>query len=357
MSLISKTRNYESFFSIKLKNKKDATKKQYKYAIADFDKFCRSHLTNSFENLIPEFQTAKTEDIIDTLQSWINESALCSTNLRGRITQVNNYLYYRGIKIDPRDMKDLEYKAGIPEERRPTTDEELRKILDVAKPMQKTLYLTLSSSGMAIGECCHLLKSDFDFSQSRIQIHIKPSYTKKNSRGRTVYISKEAEKYLKPILDEIAKKDLVFANGKNIAQSTDNYQTQFRRLVDKIGLDERYESGTRQKTLHALRAYFFSKATQKHGIAYAHRICGHRGYLEEYNRYEDEKKLSMYLELEPELFIYEKKPDSDEVIELREKLTEALKNVDRLKSVELRLDEIEMNRERLYQKKKHLWKK
>jgi len=321
MSLLSKERNFETFFAIKLKNKKEGTRKNYRLALLDFDKFCNKTMTNSLEALIPEFREASTESIIDTLQAWINDCTLQSSlNQRGRMSQINAYLYYRGVKIDPRDMKDLEFENSQTEERRPITDNELKKIIESANPLLKTLCYTLSSSGMAIGEVCHLVKSDFDLSQKRIVIHIKPSYTKKSSRGRTVYVSKEAAEYLKPILSKLDDNDLVFTTSPTIPLTIINITMQFRRLIDRIGLDVKYESGTRQKTLHALRAYFFTKAVQKHGLAYAHRLCGHRGYLEEYNRYTDEKKLEMYLELEPELYVYEKRPDTDEIKQLKDEV-------------------------------------
>ena len=76
MSLISSQRTYETFFDIKLRTKKAGTKKNYRLALLDFDKFCKKKLTNSLENLIPEFRNASTEDIIDTLQAWINDTKI-----------------------------------------------------------------------------------------------------------------------------------------------------------------------------------------------------------------------------------------------------------------------------------------
>jgi len=64
MSLISSQRTYETFFDIKLRTKKAGTRKNYRLALLDFDKFCKKKLTNSLENLIPEFRNASTEDII-----------------------------------------------------------------------------------------------------------------------------------------------------------------------------------------------------------------------------------------------------------------------------------------------------
>lgn len=314
----SKKRTYQTFFEIKLNKKKEGTRKAYRLALKDFDKFCKKDMTNSLEALIPEFRKASTDVMIDTLQAWINQNELQSNlNQRGRLLQINSYLYYRGVKIDPRDLKDLEFEDSVSEERVELTDNELRTIIDGANPILKALIFTLSSSGMRVGECCHLVKSDFDLSFSRIAIKIKPKYTKKNSCGRTVFVSKEAEKYLKPILQKLNDNDLVFDTSPTIAHTIINLTVQFRRLIDRIGMDSKYDSGTRQKTLHALRAYFFTKAVQKHGLGYAHKMCGHRGYMEEYNRYSLEKKLEMYLELEPQLFVYEKKPDSEIIKDMK----------------------------------------
>jgi len=329
MSLLTKVRSYESFFDSKLSKKKPQTRKLYRYSLDDFNDFCKKHLTASLEQSIDNFKKASTDDIIDVLQEWINSSPIGrQSNLKGRLNQINNYLYYRGIKIDSRDLKDLEFENSEPEERRPISFDELKKIVNAATNRQRALILSLSSSGMAIGEACNLLKSDFDFSQTRIVIHIKPSYTKKSGRGRTVFISREAEAFVKPILDKLEDNDRVFGYSPTIQDSINNYQNQFRRLVDKIGLGLKYESGKRQKTLHALRAYFFTKANKVHGLDYAHKMTGHKGYLNQYNRLEESEKLQMYLKLEPELLVNEAKPESDVINEMRKEVAKYKESYD-----------------------------
>jgi hypothetical protein len=53
-----------------------------------------------------------------------------------------------------------------------------------------------------------------------------------------------------------------------------------------------------------LRAFFFTQAVRLHGENYAHRMTGHSGYLMQYDRMNDEEKLKMYKELEPNLAVY-----------------------------------------------------
>ncbi len=65
MSLISKVRNYDTFFSIKLKSKKPTTLKQYSIALADFDKFCQTSLDGTREEVIEDLKVSETEAIIN----------------------------------------------------------------------------------------------------------------------------------------------------------------------------------------------------------------------------------------------------------------------------------------------------
>jgi hypothetical protein len=66
----------------------------------------------------------------------------------------------------------------------------------------------------------------------------------------------------------------------------------------------KYDNGRYKINTHSLRAFFFTQAVRKHGENYAHRMTGHSGYLMQYDRMNDEEKLKMYLELEPNLAVY-----------------------------------------------------
>ena len=280
MSTLSKQRSYDSFFTQRLKKSKEGTRQAYHYALGDFDKFCKMQFKKSLEEMLAEFKIAETDDVIDTLQEFMNQSTIEPHNLRVRMSLLNTYLYYRKVKIDPRDLKQLKYEEGEAEERRALSLDELRRICDQARPKRKALYITMVSTGIPIGEACQIRKSDLDYSESRIKIHIKKNYTKKNSRPRTVYLTKEAEKMIKPILDKIDDDSLIFGHIDDVEKATATQMQSFRRVIDELKLGGKYDSGTRTITLHSLRAYFFTKATEKHGIAYAHKMTGHKIYHE-----------------------------------------------------------------------------
>jgi len=299
---LNKPRSIDTFFDVYLGSNKASTKKQYHFALQDFEIYTKRVHNMNLQQIVNVFKESQVEDILDVLQAWINQSNIELRNKRFRTALVNTFLYYMGVKIDPRDLKTLKYGQGEPEERYAIPLETIKKIIYYVKPKQRALYLTLLSSGMAIGEACHVRLSDIDFTQTRPRIYLKASYTKRNGRSRIVFLSREAQSALEPMLESKGENDYIFHDSLP-EKAKESEITTFRRHVDDLKLGKKYESGTRMVTLHGLRAYFFTQANQKHGLSYAHKMTGHKGYLEEYNRYSEDKKLEMYLELEPYLLV------------------------------------------------------
>jgi len=75
---VNNGRTYDSFFDIRLGVKKETTKKQYDYTFKDFGKFRKAKYKKDWkfnlEQTVKEFKNSETDDIIDTLQEWINQS-------------------------------------------------------------------------------------------------------------------------------------------------------------------------------------------------------------------------------------------------------------------------------------------
>ncbi len=320
--LLFPQRSFDSFFSNHLKNKKPKTVRHYKYALADFRDFCSIQFNLPLEQCITEFKKATPEQLVDTLQKWANQCILRPDNALGRLFQIDTYLFYRGIRPDPRDLKQIQFPNYTPEKRRPVTDAQLEMLVANTKPDMKRLILFLTSTGMAIGEACHLRRKDIDLSGKLAKIIIKPSYTKKDARGRTVNMSDEAKRYCITKLHNMRENEILFDGGKDIDTAIDNYQTRFRRLASKLGYNEKYESGTHVVTTHALRAYFYTKAQTLHGSDYAHGILGHTRYLEQYLRLSDERLDEMYLELQPDLAVDKNEKLKAENLLQKKKLSE-----------------------------------
>jgi len=330
--LKTESRSYDTFFSIKLKTKADGTRKQYKYALKDFEDWSKIKQNMNLEQILYEFKKSSIDTIIDTLQNWINSSSIENRNKRFRASLLNSYFHYRGLSIDPRDIKDLEFENKDPQERQSITIEDMQVIINNCKPHRKALYLAMLSSGMPIGEAIRIRKHDLDTSGKRIKVTIPAEYTKKKARGRITYLSKECGKMVIPMIRNMKDNDFVFHSGKHSINATKQNEIQcLRRTVIKHNLGITYESGTRSVSTHGFRAYFFTKCVQVHGENYAHKMTGHKGHLMEYDRYSEEKKLEMYLKLEPQLLIFETPVDIAEYTTLEKNLSEMKKELEQVK--------------------------
>ena len=72
----------------------------------------------------------------------------------------------------------------------------------------------------------------------------------------------------------------------------------------KLGYTQKYPNSVRYVVnIHAMRAYFHTKASLKHGTEYANALDGHSGYLEQYYRLTPQRRGEMYQELEQDLLI------------------------------------------------------
>ncbi|MEK0336383.1 MAG: hypothetical protein QQN41_02990, partial [Nitrosopumilus sp.] len=121
--------------------------------------------------------------------------------------------------------------------------------------------------------------------------------------------------------------------NENFSYAEKNESTQFSKICDKAGYSQKYKSNNFRKiTLYSFRSFFYGKASDVHREGYAHKMIGHGGYLPQYDRMSDEKKLDWFLELEPKLII-------DSTVRLREenKLKEQkIKKLESEKDIQLK---------------------
>ena len=314
-SFLSKKKDSKSFDDA-LSTAPESTQKNKRYAIKLFDSFVSEiYLGRKTSDVIEELHQLKTQDVqiyedalYGMLQDWIvwnEKNGLGNFTIRVAFSNIRKYLFHLGIKTNEQDIKEyLRFGKRTRENRHPLSQMEYRRIIDGLSrhPIVQALFLGLGSSGMRIGEALSLKKKDLDLSGKRIKVNI-PANTKTRT-GRTTYLSLETEKILQPHLENIGLDDYVFAtnDGKDNSSSV---RTMLARLVDKLELVDRYQSNNIRKiTTHSFRAYFFTKAARMHGENYAHKITGHGGYLMQYDRMTEDEKLEMYLQLEPELAVY-----------------------------------------------------
>ena len=119
----------------------------------------------------------------------------------------------------------------------------------------------------------------------------------------------------------------------------------FRDYLRKIGFTEKYDSGRLKISLHSFRAFFFTKAARCHDENYAHKMTGHGGYLMQYDRLTDEEKLEMYIELEPNLLIYDQTKNEEKIRKLRETNTKLEDQSEELKDQAKLIKELKVEQE------------
>jgi len=260
---------------------------------------------------------------------------------------IKSYLRFcYGIKITEDDIK---YNIVFPklrrEQRKPISIKVLQKIIDAKiDPTRRALYLTLVSSGMRLGEALALRKNDFHTNENPLRITIEAEITK-TKEGRETYISSEAYEKVKPILDEKNDNDLVFTKEEVNHIAVSNEESFFIKLRKRLGekdkeiLDKYPNSCRHVVNMHSMRAYFHTKASQKHGSDYANALDGHGSYLKQYYREDPKERAKKYKELEPSLLILSFKPESerakDEKIEdLQTQINELKAQMERRKLID-----------------------
>ena len=320
----------EEYFKF-IENEPPRTIENKKLMIKNFSKFAGEKYKSTTEKICQELlQIKKTngeEAFIDALyqvlQDWINwnqSRGLGPYSLRTRFSYLRSFLYFLGIKTSPQDVKQLlKFPRKNKEERYPLKKEELRDLVlaQARYPKRQALYLACSSSGMRIGEALSICKQDLDFSQERIMVRIRPEYTK-TREGRTTFLSKECEDRIKTYLNQLGSEDLVFSSSTMDSRSGIEIRA-LERALGRLGYTEKYSSNNFLKiTSHSFRAYFFTHAARKHGENYAHRMVGHGGYLMQYDRMTEDEKLQMYLELEPDLVVFDQTYNKLEIKKLKE---------------------------------------
>jgi len=309
-------------FLLKRKNKKSflegiqtlqySTKENYIAALNQFEKFCKSNYENrNMQEITEELKSLKDQRddaLIGLLQdfvNWLTNRNLSNTTIHQYYQIVIYYFSYHGIRIHPIDLKqNVKLPRKIKEKLHPLSVEEIKNLFDYTPEKRQMLYLILLGSGMRIRESVALRKKDFDIQYpKRIKIEIPAQFTKTKT-AHTTFVSKQAEKILKPHLEKLNEDDLVFATNHIPHHAAMTEIEAFARYRNRAGLTEKYQSTKRHHiTLHSYRSYFFTRARRIHDTDIAHAMIGHTTYLDMYDRKEDSEKLELFLRVEPELRI------------------------------------------------------
>ena len=170
------------------------------------------------------------------------------------------------VKISSDDVQDyIQFPKQRKDPRRAIDLKTLKSIITYASPLRRTLYCVLISSGMRIGECLALTKADFHFNENPVRITLNAEITK-TKEGRDTFISSEAYDKLKPFIEGKSDNEKVFTTYDEIDKAVIHEEQYFIDLRERLNLLEKYPNSNRYViNIHAFRAYFHTKASQKHG--------------------------------------------------------------------------------------------
>jgi len=311
-------RNRESFM---MKKKNTGTASNYKSAINNFENFCMEKYGKP--DIIDDLKEHTDNEILDLIQAWINYNDNLSPNtVLNMFSRIKKYLHHRGIKLHPQDIKEeLEFKRVIEEELYPLTTENIQSITKEMRHKQKVQFICQSSSLMRIGEIVQLRKRHLILNKENIIAKLPATITKFN-KARTTFFSKEASKLLRPLLKELDDNDLIFGSNEKTHLAETNSEQILARVLEKVGLNERYESNKRYKiNTHSFRAFGITKLS-RHDPNFAKKLAGQKGYLLQYDRMTDEEKLEIYQKFEIDLIIDDSQRKQAELDQMKQNQTE-----------------------------------
>lgn len=219
------------------------------------------------------------------------------------------------------------------------TREVLRHILAHVDVKGNALFLFLESSGIRIGEALKMEFGDIDLNKEPVTIRVRGEFTKKGDPYET-FISSEAKEALLEWLNvrdsyiqtatQRGKGLIKLGAGQGVKQVGDKRifpfsfhvaNSMWTHAIQKIKLDIKDASTHRQSFhIHMLRKFFNTEMKSANiPEAVVQAWLGHTGYLDEYNRFSDAKKIEYYLKGEPFLLL---NVSADEKIKINGKIDE-----------------------------------
>lgn len=218
---------------------------------------------------------------------------------------IKHYLRANGFRIYNEDVKQY---ARLPkpmkEPKAAIEMDDIAKAYNASPKWIKAVISCLTSSGMRIGELLQLRVCDIEGNK----VTIRAENTKTKAQ-RTTFLSKQALKDISKYLRNRQPTAYVFVSKWQPVNSTLQAEKEFDKVRRKVRITDKYRlSNVHFFTLHRLRAFCKTQASNLHGKDFAEMLIGHEGYLSTYYAISEKEKARTYKELEPKLTIPESNP-------------------------------------------------
>lgn len=280
-------------------NSKDLAEK----ALIWFDRYIKTQNLNESEMITQLKQISNQPTFYQFLDNYVQYMASNKLSPRTVITYfafTKSYLRSKGFRIYREDVKQfIRFPKIIKESKEPVTMESIAKLYSKATKKYKAIISCAVSSGARIGELLQLKMSDIKDNKLYIR-----SETTKTKADRITYISKQAEHDLKKWTKGKTKNAFAFGQRYTPVQSVLEVEKGFAKLRDKCSLTKKYRlTNYHHITIHRLRAFCKTMASEVCGQDFAEGLVGHEGYLSTYYALPETMRQRNYQKLEPFLTI------------------------------------------------------
>jgi hypothetical protein len=155
-----------------------------------------------------------------------------------------------------------------------------------------------------------LKKKNFDTTVRPIAVTFPKSIMKKKNGiayTNVKFVTQEDEEPLLRLLSPLNEEDIVFGTGPDKELAINNEEKAWKRLLKRLGLDEKYpHNGRLKKSIHSIKAFTFTAAVDAVNETYAHAYGDHSMYTKTYLRWSTQKKIEQFKKLEKAISIYTK---------------------------------------------------
>ena len=229
----------------------------------------------------------------------------------------------------------------------PPSKDQLRRIITHMPIQGKALFLSLTSSGMRIGESLQLMMEDIELDKDPAKVNLRREYTK-SGNARITFISGEAKEAIQEWLK--VRDDYLVAAVKK-CKVRPRYKRKFKgksldddrlfpfdvptayyiwtNALKKSGFQKR-DNGTKRMIFHphVLRKFFRSQMAQLIEVDVVEALMGHEGYLTEvYRKYTPQQLAEFYVKGEPSVRIFGSATDAAALKESLKGVNRAIKTV------------------------------
>lgn len=252
--------------------------------------------SNYLELLEGYGQDAKLYNELNNIKQHLVNHSLHPRTIRNYFNQIKLYLRSENIRIYNEDVKTfVRFPKILKEEKIPLDRKIIQKLINNSDNTMKLIILALVSSGCRVSEILQLTFEDLQEPFVKIREEIA-----KTGMARTTFFSSQVWQIIGFLKSQADTADYVFCSMYQPKGSLDELERKFASIRHKAGLITRYKTSRyNHVTIHRLRSYTKTQASQVNDKDFAEGLIGHEGYLGTYNSLSNEEKLVNYKKVEP----------------------------------------------------------